>query len=105
MCARLHHACRRLPLFGFPFDETKILRSGNVVLGMENSRRAGRVDGPFVQLSTLIAVLHRKGLINFGTRKKWDDARRIRNKAIHDEAVPPRIQVERLLEVLHVRKS
>ncbi len=57
-----------------------------------------------MELGTLIAELHRKGLINFGIRQKWDEARRIRNKAIHDEAVPPRAEVERLLEVLHVRK-
>ena len=32
MCARLHRACRRLPLFSFPFDETRILRNGIYVL-------------------------------------------------------------------------
>jgi hypothetical protein len=58
-----------------------------------------------VELSTLIGELHRKGLINSRIREKWDEARRIRNRAIHDEADPPRPKVERLLEVLHVRKS
>ncbi len=69
-------------------------------------RRAPRDENwDNVKLSALIAVLHRKGLIDLGTRKKWDEARLIRNKAIHDEAIPPRPEVERLLEVLHVRKS
>jgi hypothetical protein len=32
MCARLHRVCRGLPLFSFPFDETRISQNGIYVL-------------------------------------------------------------------------
>src|SRR5712692_5568669 len=56
-------------------------------------------------LRTLINELCQKGFIDQRTRGEWDEARRIRNRAIHDEVLPTRPAVEYLLEVLRVRKS
>ena len=49
-----------------------------------------------MDLSSLIEELCSRGFIDRHTREKWHEARRIRNKAIHDEAEPPRPKVERL---------
>lgn len=56
-------------------------------------------------LSTLINQLCQKGFIDEGTRREWHTARCVRNKAVHQDVLLTRPEVEHLLDVLHARKS
>jgi len=70
----------------------------------QQAARDLRESGDDKDLSALIDEFRRVGLIDRGTWEEWHEARRVRNKAIHENLAPTLPKVEALLKVLHVRK-